>query len=202
MDGFRAMLADVDVRSVLEVGCNRGHNLLALQHSGYQVAGVEPMAYAREIAARALLVVADGSLYDIPAADASSDLVFTCGVLEHVPPERLDEALAEVVRVSRRYVLAVEYHAEVDTEIAYRGREGMLWKRDYAAHYQRHGCRVLAASRLGPAFDSARFVLLEKVEQRQVRVGLGRERRRVVAVVPAAEDPESARCSVGRIGQW
>ena len=162
------MLGGLDIRSVLEVGCNRGHNLLALQHLGYRVAGVEPNAYARGIARKALLTVAGGDLYAIPYGDASFDLVFTCGVLEHVPPRLLDAALAEVVRVSRRYVLAVEYHADEDVEVVYRGKPAMLWKRDYAAHYLnpclsvRSGLRLTASGELGAEFDNARFVLLEK----------------------------------------
>jgi pseudaminic acid biosynthesis-associated methylase len=134
--GFRQMLPD-RVESVLEVGCNRGHNMVALQHllPGSVVQGVEPMAYARNLAVADGLDVSDGSVYALPFADETFDLVFTSGVLIHVPPDRLHEAMRELVRVSSRYVLAIEYGSATDEMIVYRGRTNMLWKRDYAQHY-------------------------------------------------------------------
>ena len=44
--------------------------------------------------------------------------------------------MSEVVRVSRRYVLAVEYYAEESTEVPYRLQRGALFKRDYARLYR------------------------------------------------------------------
>ena len=135
VDGFAAMLGGVPVGSALEVGCNRGHNLVALRSLGWQAKGVEPQPYARGLAQRGMLDVQPGSVYEIPFGDASFDLVFTSGVLIHVPPGRLHEAMRELARVSRRYLLAVEYHSPVDERIVYRGHDDLLWKRDYGAHY-------------------------------------------------------------------
>ena len=39
--------------------------------------------------------------------------------------------MAEMVRCSRRWVLCGEYFAPETTEVAYRGQEGALFKRDY-----------------------------------------------------------------------
>lgn len=162
VEGFRAFMPP-DAHTVLEVGCNRGHNLLALRSLGYDVTGVEPQQYARAIARYESLVPAyDGDIYTIPAGDETTDLVFTSGVLIHVPPHRLDDAIAEMVRVSRRYVLCIEYHADTDTEKVYRGRGGMMWNRDYGRHLERHGLTLVGSGMLGPEFDTARFVLAEK----------------------------------------
>lgn len=46
---FRSMLAGLPVKRVFEVGCNRGHNLIALTEvlgADSEVAGVEPNEYA------------------------------------------------------------------------------------------------------------------------------------------------------------
>jgi SAM-dependent methyltransferase len=126
-----------DVEDVLEVGCSKGHNLLAIRSFLGEfccLRGVEPGAHARAIARSSGLAVTDGDIYSIPH---TADLAFTCGVLIHVPPDRIDEALTEVHRVARRYLLAIEYHADEDTEVEYRGLPEMLWKRDYGTHYQR-----------------------------------------------------------------
>lgn len=168
-EGFDAIFesAPGPIGTVLEVGCNRGHNLEAIVEDRYPaVVGVEPNPYARRIALDRGLIVLPGDAYALPFDDASFDLVFTSGVLIHVPPDRLEDAMAEIVRVSRRYVLAIEYYAETDTEVRYRDRDGLMWNRDYGAHYLSlqggSGHSIVRSGDLGPEFDGARFWLLEK----------------------------------------
>jgi pseudaminic acid biosynthesis-associated methylase len=128
-----------DVRSVLEVGANAGHNLLAIQQVRPDISafGAEPAEYAREVARAKKLVIYARSIYDLPSYRRQFDLAFTCGVLIHIPPDRLDEALTALHCIARRYLLAIEYRADTDTAIDYRDHADMLWKRDYGAHYQR-----------------------------------------------------------------
>lgn len=133
------MLRGLSVASILEVGCNRGHNLQALRQvlgDSVRLTGIEVNRLAGEMA-RALsgetILVADAAA--LPFEDAAFDLVFTAGVLIHVAPEDLAIVLQEIHRVARRYVLAIEYFAETETPITYRGRDGLLWKRDYLACY-------------------------------------------------------------------
>lgn len=132
-------IVPTDIRSVLEVGTNRGHNLLALEDAfskRLRVFGVEPAEYARKQAREQGLLVYNRSVYNLPRLHRF-DLVFTSGVLIHVPPERLDEALRNIYAASAKYVLAIEYQASDDTTVHYRGHDDMLWKRDYGQHYQR-----------------------------------------------------------------
>lgn len=123
-------------RSVLEVGCNVGINLRALPRLiEAEYFAVEPNAKARA------KVLADGivkpeNLFDsdatrVPLPDNSVDLSFTTGVLIHVPPAELPAAVDELYRTSRRYVLMSEYFADQPEEKAYRGHEGLLFKRDF-----------------------------------------------------------------------
>ncbi|HYH38239.1 MAG TPA: pseudaminic acid biosynthesis-associated methylase [Azospirillum sp.] len=126
--------------SVLEVGANLGLNLRALRLlTQATLTAVEPNA-----SARARLVedgvlpadrVHDGFGSRLPFADASHDLVFTSGVLIHVPPADLAATCGEIVRVARRYVLAVEYNSEQPVELPYRNHEGLLFKRDFGQFY-------------------------------------------------------------------
>lgn len=165
--GFQSMLAGCEIRSVLEVGCNRGHNLLAVrQATAARVAGVEPQPYARRLAQRCGLDVRDGNATDIPHLDGRFDLVFTSGVLIHVPPDELHAAMVELARVSRRYLLSVEYVADRDEEVVYRDRPGMLWRRDYRAHWLEAvpGLVVARSGWLGVEFDHAGFTLLSKLK--------------------------------------
>jgi pseudaminic acid biosynthesis-associated methylase len=141
LPAFQEMVGGLGIERMLEVGCNRGHNLVALRQilgAGADICGVEPNSYALDLArsAEPAARVVQGSAFDLPFEDGYFDLVMTAGVLIHLDPRDLPRGLAEIYRVSRRYILAIEYYAEKDTEIPYRGQEGLLWKRDYRRDYQ------------------------------------------------------------------
>lgn len=127
---------DGDPQSILEVGCNIGINQRALRRLvGAQLWAIEPNPHAREIALRdgaltpSQLFAGDAS--DLPFADGSMDLVFTSGVMIHIAPENLEQAMREIYRVSRRYILCSEYFSQNPETIHYRGHEGLLFKRDF-----------------------------------------------------------------------
>lgn len=139
LPAFEAMLKGCELKSVLEVGCNRGYNLRALQDLyACSLYGVEPNPYAlaraRELSEKFCLV--EGSIYALPFRNSEMDLVLTSGVLIHIPLPRLSKALSELYRVSKRYLLSIEYYAEKETPIEYRGHQNLLWKRDFLSHYQ------------------------------------------------------------------
>jgi pseudaminic acid biosynthesis-associated methylase len=138
---FGEMLGGISLKAVLEVGCNRGHNLVALKEllgPAVSLVGVEPNRHARAAArsASAFLELAGGSAYHLPFRNGSFDLVLTWGVLIHIPRASLSIALDEIHRVSRRYVLLAEYLAEDETAIKYRGHDDMLWKRNFPKLYR------------------------------------------------------------------
>jgi pseudaminic acid biosynthesis-associated methylase len=170
LPAFWEMVGGLDVRRVLEVGCNRGHNLVALRKilgDEAELAGVEPNPHALELArATGAAEFHGGTVYELPFADGSSDLVFTAGVLIHIPPEKLPAALAELHRCSRRYLLAVEYAAEEETVVPYRGHGDLLWKRDFLKEYQTHfsDLRLVRQGFWGKehGFDRTTWWLLEK----------------------------------------
>ena len=126
--------------SCLEVGANVGINLRALREiHAIEMHALEPNAKAREILIRDRVVpsgrVLDGTVERIDLADESIDLVFTSGVLIHVDPERLEAACREMHRVARRYLLTIEYFASEPETKTYRGRQGLLFKRDFGAFW-------------------------------------------------------------------
>ena len=133
------MLEGVVTNSILEVGCNVGWNLTYLSSLGRRgLAGVEPQSYALARARQRLAhcELVEGNAFSLPYDDDSFDLVFTSGVLIHIHAADLDRALAEMHRVSRRYVLYVEYDAGAETTVSYHGEANALWKRDHAAAWK------------------------------------------------------------------
>jgi hypothetical protein len=63
-------------------------------------------------------VRADGAA--LPFADGSFDVVSSLDSLEHVPPERREAYVAELLRVTRRYVLILAPFGQPETELAER----------------------------------------------------------------------------------
>ncbi len=140
LPAFKQMLDGLPIGRALEVGCNRGHNLVAVAEllGGGDVVGIEPNRYALELARASSVKVGVlyGHAFDLPFKDRYFDLVFTAGVLIHIPLGDLPVALSEIYRVSKRYILAIEYFAEEETTIHYRGHDDLLWKRNFLKYYQ------------------------------------------------------------------
>jgi pseudaminic acid biosynthesis-associated methylase len=124
---------------ILEVGCNVGVQLMALQAMGFcDLWGLELQWYAVEKArerTRGINIV-QGSALELPFRDGWFDLVYTSGVLIHVSPQDLPRVQAEIARCSRRWVWGYECHAPEMTEVSYRGNSELMWKADYPALYQ------------------------------------------------------------------
>lgn len=135
----QAFLAGVprDAR-ILEVGCNVGNQLLALKAQGFHdLTGVEIQSYAIEVARGRVpsVLFMQGSALGLPFDDQSFDLVFTSGVLIHIAPADLPQAMSEIHRCARRYIWGSEYFSAEPASVNYRGHESLLWKMDYAHLY-------------------------------------------------------------------
>lgn len=143
VDMWRRVLHPISAdppKSCLEVGANVGINLRALRAlCPIEMHALEPNAKARETLIRDRVVpadhVLDGTVESIGLLDESIDLVFTSGVLIHVAPQRLEAACREMHRVARRYLLTIEYFASEPETKTWRGREGLLFKRDFGAFW-------------------------------------------------------------------
>lgn len=122
------------VRSIRELGCNIGLNLVALNKlnpsvslSAYEI----NEAAARQASETGVATITQGSILE-PINDEPVDLTFTSGVLIHINPEYLKNAYDNLVNGSRRYVLVSEYYNPEPVKITYRGHEDKLFKRDFA----------------------------------------------------------------------
>ena len=124
--------------SFLEVGCNVGNQLLLLQAQGYtQLTGIELQSYALAHARSRLKGIAleQGSALALPFEDQAFDVVFTSGVLIHIAPDDLPQAMREIHRCARHYIWGAEYFSPELTAVNYRGNDDLLWKMDYARKY-------------------------------------------------------------------
>ena len=90
----------------------------------------------------------------LPYHDGQFDLIFTSGLLIHIPPHRIDVVCAELARVASQWVAGYEYHSYLPVPVNWRGQSGLMWKADYPAYYRRQGLS-LAKSWLLPHIDGS-----------------------------------------------
>jgi pseudaminic acid biosynthesis-associated methylase len=155
-------------RSIFEVGCGPGANLMAIRRllgESTQLYACEPNKFAREMAQKLcpFASISDGHASAINAADGTFDLVLTAGVLIHIPPEKLPLAMDEIIRVSSRYVVCIEYFAPECEAVRYYG-EHRIWKNDFGRLYLEKGLWSLAHGFFWKpeGFDNVVYQLLEK----------------------------------------
>jgi pseudaminic acid biosynthesis-associated methylase len=127
-------------RSILEVGANIGLNLRALRRlTDAEFFALEPNAEAREVLVRDGVVpperALDGIASSIGLPDAGVELAFTSGVLIHIHPRDLAASCREIHRVTRRYLVCIEYFSDKEEEIPYREHREALFKRDFGGFY-------------------------------------------------------------------
>jgi pseudaminic acid biosynthesis-associated methylase len=165
LEFWRSAIEYMSPTSVLEVGCNRGHNLMAIQavDSTVETHGIDINLKAVNEAGAQGVRAQLGSARNIVQmfGRGTMDLVFSAGVLIHVPPEDLEATMQNIVAVSRKYILAIEYEAEQEEPVEYRGHEGKLWKRPFGKLYQDMGLDLLAFG-VADGFKECTYWLLSK----------------------------------------
>ncbi|MCA9802619.1 MAG: methyltransferase domain-containing protein [Cyanobacteria bacterium HKST-UBA02] len=169
---FKAILEQMkNVRTVCELGSNRGHNLEAIKLAGkFDLTGVELNEDAHAILSKIEGVNAVlSSIQDFEPVDRF-DFVFVAGVLIHINPSDLPEIYAKMASISRKYVLLSEYFNPEPVEVPYRGHQGVLFKRDFAGEFldAHPDFQVMDYGfkwkRVEPAWDNCCWFLLERRE--------------------------------------
>jgi len=122
-------------KTVLEVGCNVGFNVGAIAHleKDIRVWGVDINEQALRVMHQKHPMVSGGwaTIFDMPFKDRAFDLVFTVGLLIHIKPKDLPDAIRETWRVTGETLLVAEYYSEDFQEIPYRGMDKFLFKGPY-----------------------------------------------------------------------
>lgn len=162
---WKTMLDETGARSVSEFGCNAGWNLSAIRrcYADIVTLGIDINESAVDKARIAGLLVSN-KWKDDYAGPAPAELVFTSGVLIHIPPSELESIMRKIVDISYDYILAIEYDSQSgeEEEINYRGHADRLWRRDYGKLYQSMGLDLIASGDAGPGFDKCTYWLLRK----------------------------------------
>lgn len=135
----RILARTAGVRSVLELGANRGLNLLALKQllPAAEFTAVEINARAvAELRRMPWLEVVHDSLLNLQAATLH-DFVLIKGVMIHLNPDVLPQVYRLLHDRTRRYVCVAEYYNPTPVTVSYRGHAERLFKRDFAGELMR-----------------------------------------------------------------
>lgn len=152
-----------DATSVLDVGTNLGWNLRAIREIDARISlwGVDVNQKALDEAKRQGLCVANRSAGDLRDF-GNFDIVATSGVLIHLPPDKLEAAMREIIRASRQYIVAVEYASDDPKEAGVPYRGWCLWRRPFGKLYEDLGLRLVSSGDTTPGFPECAWWLLEK----------------------------------------
>lgn len=165
---WQSILDKTNAKSILEVGCNAAWNMQALRRVNSELAmtGIDVN--------EAALKEAKGHGFDVeimPVHEVADkfghgvcDLVISCGVLIHISPEDITKSMTAIANVTNSYVLAVEYEAQEEQMVKYRGNVDRLWRRPFGQMYQELGFDLIETGSVGQedGFDNCTWWLLEK----------------------------------------
>ncbi len=119
-------------QTVLEVGCGTGNDLRAFPEN-FDVHGLDLNDHALEKAKQKLasFKFKKGSIIELPYDDSSFDLVFTHKVLNYIDDKDMPDAISELFRVSRKYIVNFELFGEDEDLISPDGKSRFrnLYKR-------------------------------------------------------------------------
>ena len=133
---FNKILNAADpIDSVIELGCNIGLNLRALQsiNPAIQIKGYDINKKSVEIAREQIKgdIIHSTILQELEVNEPA-DLSFTKTVLIHINPQYLEGVYNNLHRLSKRYIVIAEYYNPTPVTVTYRGNEERLFKRDFA----------------------------------------------------------------------
>lgn len=137
---FQRALTRSDATSMIELGCGAGLNRDALwewdenvAYHGIDIDGKSIGTAATHAAAWSVHDVATPWIDWTPLPlSVGFDLTFTKGCLIHIEPAKLPIVYENLYSMSGSEIMIAEYYSPNPVEIEYRGRTGLLWKRDFA----------------------------------------------------------------------
>ncbi len=166
---YKRILKDIKPDKILEVGCNRGHNLVAVSYCGqYDLYGIDINPYSIVVARdNKEISFTVGNIYDILYKANFFDLVLTVGVLIHLEPNTLKDAIKEILRVSKKYFLMMEYNYDFEEfeKVPYRDNVG-LWRGNFKkVVLDNFNVKIVIEGEIGPEEgfgDKRGYFLFEK----------------------------------------
>lgn len=125
--------------SYLECGSNIGRNLHTLKRlsPGSDLSLIEINKESYEIAVSSIQPTFsyNGSIENAPFENGKFDLVYTMGVLIHIPPYDLYLTMKKMHELSSKYILMGEYFSRELELPLYHGQKNKMYRMDYGKYF-------------------------------------------------------------------
>lgn len=153
---FQDLLIDelkkLEWNSFFEAGCGFGWNIKRVfeEFPGKFVGGTDfsitQLVNARSFAGNIPPHMVLGDNCKLPLKDNAYDVGFSLGVYMNINREKIDDAIKELIRVSGKYIVQIEWD-ENNTTRELRGKrtfKSHIISHDYRELYEKHGQKVIA----------------------------------------------------------
>jgi len=159
------MSVALGAKKTCEVGCNIGNNLSDFPKNS-EVHGFDMSEYALEKAKKRYpsFNFKVGNMNKIPIDDSFFDLVFTRGVLIHIPSSDIDAGLKEMVRISKKWIMNLEYFGKDGEMIEWSRGDELLWCRNMKERWGNFDVEVISDVEIPLEIDQGkvRLTLVKK----------------------------------------
>ena len=114
----RDLATSLRCTSVLEIGCGTGIDLRLFPDT-FQINGIDLNDKALNTAKEKLSNAnfKKGTIAELPFENSSIDFIFTHGLMNYLDDETLKKGIAEMFRVSKRWIMNCEKYAETEKQI-------------------------------------------------------------------------------------
>jgi len=157
----RDLATSLRCTSVLEIGCGTGIDLRLFPDT-FQIHGIDLNDNALDIAKKKLPIVnfKKGGITDLPFEDSSIDFVFTHQLLNYLDDDTLKKGVAEMYRVTGKYIMNCEKFEETEKQIDENHKFRNMFKR-WVNYKVKIVSNVDMHEDIEP--DKVRFTLLKKL---------------------------------------
>ena len=161
---IRDLATSLRADAVLEVGCNSGNDLKEFPEN-MEVNGMDLNEHALDIARKKLpsFKFKNGSILNIPFEDSSVDFVFTHYLLNYIPEAEMENAIKELYRVSKKYILTCELFDENESSIE---GDTNSWKRNVYKRWLNFQVKIISDVDMHEDIEpkKPRFTLVRKIK--------------------------------------
>jgi len=152
-------------KKICEVGCNVGNNLSSFT-TNFDIHGVDMNKVALERARKTYpnFKFIQSDIKKTLFSDSNFDLVFTRGVLIHIPKKELDTVLNELLRITKKWIFNLEYYGIDGEMIKWKRGDDLLWYRNMGENWGKYEIDIISDVDMPIEIDSGkmRFTLIKK----------------------------------------
>lgn len=159
---IRDLVVSLRCTSVLEIGCGTGVDL-RLFPENFKAFGVDLNDCALEIAKKKnpTFDYKNGSITNLPFADSSIDFIFTHKFLNCLDKSDMNNGVAEMYRVAKRYIANCEMYDPSEIEI-----DNVFTGRNMLKRWSNYNVKIVSDVDMHEDIEpeKIRFTLLKKLE--------------------------------------